>query len=366
MHNSGKFLLIVDDNLKNLKLTATLLKDEGFLLSLAQDAGSALMQLETLTPDLILLDVMMPGMDGLELCREIKKNEKFTDTPVIFLTARDQAEDLAEGFRAGGVDYITKPFNREELLIRIRNQLELAHSKKRLIEMNRTRDRLYSIISHDIRSPFSNIILTLNSIAGGFLDISSYDFMDIIRNLEKSAQETKILLDNLLDWTSLQSDDLKLKMENSRIYQVINQSVHLLQSNAESKKISIDNAVPHNIYAYFDRVSMYAVFRNILYNAIKFTPEGGKISIATRTEKDYVVVSISDTGVGMDEDTVRRIFRENEHITTEGTNNERGSGLGTFIIKDFVNRNRGRLEVFSFPGKGTTLSVWLNTDKPVE
>ena len=180
MKNSGKFILIVDDNLKNLQLTATLLKGEGYLLSLAEDAGSALAQLESFVPDLILLDVMMPGIDGFELCRIIKKNEKFREIPVIFLTAKNQAEDLADGFNAGGVDYLSKPFNRLELLMRVKNHLELSHSRKKILEMNKTRDKLYSIIAHDIRSPFSSITLTVSAIANGYLEPDSEDFKEII------------------------------------------------------------------------------------------------------------------------------------------------------------------------------------------
>src|SRR5664279_390226 len=129
MPNSGKYILIVDDNNKNLQLTASLLKDEGYLISVAQNAKDALLQLNEILPDLILLDIMMPGMDGLELCRLIKKNDKLCDIPVIFLTAKSQTEDLAEGFKAGGVDYINKPFNREELLIRVQTHIELASSR---------------------------------------------------------------------------------------------------------------------------------------------------------------------------------------------------------------------------------------------
>ena len=123
MRNSSDLLLIVDDNILNLQLTAGILKEEGYLISLAQDGNSALVQLETIVPDLFLLDIMMPGMDGLELCRTIKSNEKFRDIPVIFLTAKNQTEDLTAGFNAGGVDYITKPFDPRELSLRISNIL---------------------------------------------------------------------------------------------------------------------------------------------------------------------------------------------------------------------------------------------------
>ncbi len=359
MRNSSDLLLIVDDNILNLQLTAGILKEEGYLISLAQDGNSALVQLETIVPDLFLLDIMMPGMDGLELCRTIKSNEKFRDIPVIFLTAKNQTEDLTAGFNAGGVDYITKPFVREELVIRIKNHLELSKSRKKIIEMVNTRDKLYSVIAHDIRSPFSNIVLTLNTISEGFLDPASDDFMEIIRDLEKSANETWGLLDNLLDWTRLQNESVILSFKQNMIFPIINHSLHLLRGNIEEKKLEVITDIPETLEAFFDEISIMSVFRNIINNAIKFTPPGGKIKIEAEEKEDYARISIVDSGVGMDDSIVKRIFTHNEHYTTRGTNKEPGSGLGTFIIKDFVELNKGILEVKSEPGSGTSITVSL-------
>ena len=359
MTNTQKYILIVDDNNKNLQLTATLLKDEGYLISLAQNAEAALEQLGDLIPDLILLDIMMPGMDGLELCRIIKKNEKLCDIPVIFLTAKSQTEDLAEGFRAGGVDYINKPFNRDELLIRVKNHIELASTRKKIIEMNLMRDKLYSIIAHDIRSPFSGISLTLSAIANGLLDPNSAEFREILIHLEKTANETTILLDNLLEFTRLQSQSLSIASKYLPIYPVIIESIQLLKGNADKKNITITADISENIVAYFDEISISAVFRNLIFNSIKFTPENGMIDITARIEEDYARVKVTDTGIGISEELIKKIFVDNEHYTSPGTNKEQGSGLGSYIIKDFINRNNGKLKINSTPGSGTEMLVYL-------
>jgi|WetSurMetagenome_2_1015567.scaffolds.fasta_scaffold04905_4 two-component system, sensor histidine kinase and response regulator len=359
MSDSGKHILIVDDNNKNLQLTATFLKDEGYLISLAQSGEAALFQLEELIPDLLLLDIMMPGMDGLELCRIIKDNKTYQDIPVIFLTAKTQTEDLAEGFKAGGVDYIVKPFNREELLIRVKNHIELASSRKKIIEMNNNRDKLYSIIAHDIRSPFASIALTLNAIAGGYLDPSGEDFREIMVNLEKTANETSILLDNLLEFTRLQRYSMAISPRQLPVYPVILETIQLLKGNADNKKISITTDISESLTAYFDEVSIFAVFRNVVFNAIKFTPENGSIEINAISENGYVRVRVADTGVGIPEDVIKKIFVNNEHYTTRGTNSESGSGLGSFIIKDFVIKNNGKLEIMSTPGSGTEVMIYL-------
>ena len=301
----------------------------------------------------------MPGMDGFELCRILKKNEKLRDIPVIFLTAKNQAEDLAEGFKVGGVDYITKPFNRDELLIRVRNHLELSLSRKRIIEMNKSRDRLYSIIAHDIRSPFSNITFTINSIANGYLEPSSDEFHEIINHLEKTTNETLILLDNLLDWTKLQSDSISISPVLTNVSRVIMSCVQLLKGNADNKKITVNIDVSDDIMAFFDENTICAVFRNLIYNSIKFTPENGTIDINAQINAEFVKVSVIDTGIGMSEEVIRRIFVNNEHYTSRGTKNEQGSGLGSYIIKDFVEKNKGKIEVLSTLGKGTRILVYL-------
>jgi two-component system sensor histidine kinase/response regulator len=362
MKNSGDLLLIVDDNMLNLQLTAGLLKEEGYLISLAQDGQAALSQLEHMLPDLILLDIMMPGMDGFEVCRILKKDPKLFEIPVIFLTAKKETEDLAEGFNVGGVDYITKPFIREELIVRVKNHLELSKSKKKVIEMNRTRDKLYSVIAHDIRSPFSNIVLTLNTLAGGFLDPASGEFMEIIKTLEKSANETRILIDNLLDWTRLQNDNLTIEATPNKIYPVITQCLYLLKGSCDSKNIKVEVDIPEELSAVFDERSMKSVFRNILFNAVKFTPVNGEIRVRASIVDKYVIISVIDTGVGMSAEVVRRIFVDNEHYSTRGTENEPGSGFGTFIIKDFVVRNGGKIDVTSIPGSGSVISVYLRSD----
>ena len=359
MINNRNYILIVDDNLNNLQITAKLLKDEGYLISLAQDGQSALAQLEQFIPDLILLDIMMPVMDGLEFCRTIKKQEKLADIPVIFLTARNQTDDLAEGFRAGGVDYITKPFKREELLVRVQNHIELASSRKRIIEMNKTRDKLYSIIAHDIRSPLNSITQTVRAIAEGNLGTDTPEFKEIIEFLDKITTETTTMVDNLLTYTRAQGHSIEVIRKSTNLYPVLIDCINLLEDTASGKNITISHNVPEEILAYFDEISIHAVLRNILFNAIKFTPENGRIEMTAQYEGDFSVISIKDTGIGMHEELQKKIYINNEPFTSPGTNNERGSGLGSFIIKDFIKMNNGKMEVDSSPGQGTEVRVLL-------
>lgn len=359
MVNDNKYILIVDDNLTNLQVTAKLLKDEGYLISLAQSGHAALIQLDQQKPDLILLDIMMPEMDGLEVCRIIKKNDDLKDIPVIFLTAKNETEDLLEGFNVGGVDYITKPFKREEILIRVKNHLELADSRKKIIEMNKTRDKLYSIIAHDIRSPLSNISMVIQSIVDNNITPNSNDFNEIINGVGESTKYTLTLLENLLKWTELQSDSIALTPMSMDVSPILSDCVILLKANAEYKKISINLNMQTDASAYFDELSMHTVFRNIIANAIKFTPVNGSIIISSVVNAEFLEIRIKDNGTGMKKDVVEKIFKEHKPHTTLGTNKEQGTGLGLFLVKDFIEKNHGKLDVNSKLGKGTEVIVSL-------
>jgi len=157
--NSGKHsILIVDDVAKNIQLVAKFLTHEGYNLFFAQSGESAIKQIAARTFDLILLDIMMPGMDGFEVCRKIKNQDKSKDIPVIFLTAKTDDEVIVKGFDIGGVDYITKPFNPIELIARVKTHLQMRSRELELEELNNTKDTLLSVISHDLRTPFFNIM----------------------------------------------------------------------------------------------------------------------------------------------------------------------------------------------------------------
>lgn len=352
-------ILIVDDQPYNLQVTGRILQEQGYLISLATDGPSALALLEQQTPDLILLDVMMPGMDGFQVCREINEDESLKEVPVIFLTASSQSEDLVEGFKAGGVDYITKPFKKAELLIRVKNHLELAGSRKKILEMNQNRDKLYSIIAHDLRSPFSSIIQLIRTLSGGFLDPAGEDFKVILLELEKTTSASSILLDNLLEWSRSQTRDINFTPMLNQLSPVVEEVVQLLRSNAEHKGISLEVEVPEEILGYFDLVSIHTVLRNLLSNAIKFTPENGSIRISSGISPEGLEINVEDSGIGMSVEVIRKIMIKQEPHTTPGTKNERGSGLGLRMVKEFVEKNKGQLFIESTPGKGTRCRVML-------
>jgi two-component system sensor histidine kinase/response regulator len=335
-NQSNQYILIIDDNPLNLLLTNKILENYGYQSLTAESGLKGMAFMEQKLPSLILLDIMMPEMDGFEVCRIIKNNEKWKDIPIIFLTANSHTEDLIEGFEAGGVDYITKPFKSEELLVRVQNHLALSDSKKIILDMNRSRDKLYSIIAHDIRSPLSGILQTVDAIDQGYFDPSSADFKEVIHHLKLRTKETSTLLNSLLLWTRLQDDKMSIELVETNLNVIVNSCVQLLEASASNKNISLSVEFEEDFFAICNEVSIHTVLRNLISNSIKFTSNNGEIKIYCIQNETEVEVTVQDNGVGMSEDSIQKIFDKNEHFTSSGTDNEQGTGLGLMLVKDFV------------------------------
>ena len=355
----SKHILIVDDTLGNLQLTGKILKEHGYQISLAQDGFTALKQMEQHEPQLILLDIMMPDMDGLEVCRRIKANERWVDIPVIFLTAKTQTEDLVEGFNSGGVDYITKPFNREELLVRVNNHLELADARKKIIQLNKNRDKLYSIIAHDLRSPFNAITQTFEALTDGVLECGSEVYFEIVETLLSRVSETRNLLDNLLNWTRSNTGKIEIAPNKLHIAILIDDVISLHSALAQKKQITVKNHIPIERQVLCDEITIHTVFRNLLANAIKFTPEHGEIHFESEWNTQTAHIKVRDTGLGMEKQVIEKILNTEEAHTSQGTQNEMGTGLGLQLVKDFVSINNGKLLIDSQLGVGTTFTMEL-------
>ena len=353
------YILAVDDHEVNLKLISNYLRDSGYKLILANDGNKALEILKDGTIDLILLDIMMPDMDGYEVCRKVKENPKTSEIPVIFLTAKTQTEDLVESFKTGAVDFITKPFKRDELLMRVKTHLDLAVSRKKIVEMNRTRDKLYSIIAHDIRSPFAAITQTIDTIINGYIEIGTAEYFETFQLLKQKTEQTSMLLNNLLEWTKLHSDSISLSPKMINIHEMLAECLQLMKGIALHKNITIDLEISGNTQAFFDEVTIHTAFRNIISNAIKFTPENGRILITSAKAGEFIAIVIQDTGSGISKENIDKVLNAHDHTASTANNNEMGNGLGLFLIRDFVEQNHGKIKVESREGSGTNFMVYL-------
>ncbi len=366
-------VLVVDDMPRNLQILSTILDNEGYDITFANNGRQAIEVANSASPDLILLDVMMPEMDGFEACKILKSTKKTKDIPIIFITGRSQSEDIIEGFKAGAVDYVTKPFNTIEMVSRIHNHLELKLSKDRIIESNlkleeyrkeleqtiNAKDKFFSIIAHDLRGPFSGFIGLSAMLMEDYEELGKEDVIDISSSLNNSAKQLYELLENLLEWSRSQMGKIEYHAINLDLYELVVKINSLLEAKAKEKSIQLINEVKANTYVFADSNMINTILRNIVSNALKFTEEGGQITINSVLKDNMQYVSVTDTGVGMSEDAMEKIFQIDSKYTTPGTNAEKGTGLGLILCRELIERLGGTISVSSTLGKGTTFTFTL-------
>lgn len=359
-------VLIVDDNSNNVKIIALALQPLNFKLVIATNGKTAIEMVDKTRPDLVLLDVMMPGMDGYETCTIIKSKKENSNLPVIFLTALTDKENTLKGFESGGVDYITKPFNKDELISRVKTHLELKltrdeleQTSKYLYSLNSVKDKLFSVIGHDLRSPLGSVKMYLEYLSETLDELPPDKLHNTFDILVKTVDEVFSLLENLLGWAKSQSGNLSINKELIVLKDLTNNVYSLNRGNLKFKNIHFKVNIEPETTIYADLISITAVFRNLLSNAIKFTPEGGTICINSVNEDGNVVIEFKDTGIGISEENMVKIFDSTQHISTFGTNREVGSGLGINLCKDFTLKNGGDLWVKSEVGKGTSFFLRL-------
>lgn len=357
-------ILIVDDVMSNVLLLKVLLSSEKFNVLTATNGVQALEQTRTEHPDLVLLDVMMPDVSGFEVAQQLKADAETSEIPIIFLTALNSTADIVKGFQVGGNDFISKPFNKEELVIRVNHQISLVAAKRIIMqqteELRRTiigRDKLYSVIAHDLRSPMGSIKMVLNMLIINLPSgVIGKDMCEMLTMANHTTEEAFSLLDNLLKWTKSQIGKLNVVYQNFDIVGVTDSVMEIFNMVAELKGISIDMYHPESIEVHADIDMVKTVIRNLVSNAVKFSNNDGVITINIAEEDDMVIFSVKDCGCGISEENQAKLLHADTHFSTFGTNNEEGSGLGLLLCQDFAVKNGGRLWFESIWGVGSTFS----------
>jgi two-component system sensor histidine kinase/response regulator len=359
-------ILIVDDVVSNVLLLKILLTNEKFQVCTANCGNACIEQAKKEKPDLILLDVMMPDISGFDAAVILKKDPETKDIPIIFLTALNTPSDLVKGFQVGANDFLTKPFNKEELVMRVVQQISLVAAKRIIVhqneELRRTisnRDKMYSVIAHDLRSPMASIRMVLNlAVSVISPDTVGEEIFGLLDKANRETEEAHDLLDNLLKWTKSQTGRLNVVYQDFDLDDVIPGVVDIFTMIAEMKKIKLQY-VPSDdkISVRADNDMVKTVIRNFISNAIKFTPEGKGIEVYYKRDGDFVRICVQDHGVGIAADRIDSIFHKGE--TTYGTGGEEGSGLGLQLCQDFARKNGGDAYVESVEGEGSTFSFTI-------
>ena len=370
INRSDYKILIVDDVVSNVLLLKILLTNEKFQVCTANNGKACIEVTKRDKPDLILLDVMMPEMNGFDTAVVLKQDPETKDIPIIFLTALNSPSDLVHGFQVGGNDFLTKPFNKEELLMRVMHQIQLVEAKRIIVrqneELRRTinnRDKMYSVIAHDLRSPMASIRMVLNlAVNVVSRETVGDEIFELLDKANRESEETHDLLDNLLKWTKSQTGRLNVVYQDVELDDVVPGVVDIFRMIAEMKKIDL-KYIPaqEKLVVHGDNDMIKTVIRNFISNAVKFTPEGKSIEVFFEREGDFARISVRDHGVGIAADRVDTIFHKGE--TTYGTGGEEGSGLGLQLCQDFARKNGGDAYVESVEGEGSTFSFTIPLKK---
>ena len=370
INRSDYKILIVDDVVSNVLLLKILLTNEQFQVCTANNGTTCIEVAKTEHPDLILLDVMMPDINGFDTAVVLKKDATTRDIPIIFLTALNTPQDLVRGFQVGANDFLTKPFNKEELVMRVMQQISLVAAKRIIEKQNselratlNNRDKMYSVIAHDLRSPMASIRMVLNLVvASASPETVGEELYTLLDQANRESEEVHDLLDNLLKWTKSQTGRLTVVKQELNLNDIIPGVVEIFDIIAQTKRIKLDyQPLDGDVKVIADNDMLKTIVRNFLSNAIKFSPEESTIEIILKEEGDFAKVSVCDHGVGIAADRLGSIFHKGE--TTYGTDGEEGSGLGLQLCQDFARKNDGDCTVESIEGQGSTFSVLIPLKK---
>ncbi|MFP4470332.1 MAG: response regulator [Bacteroidales bacterium] len=358
--NAKKFrILIVDDIPTNIQVLGNILRKAGYEVAFTDNGSDAIDKARKFDYDLILLDIMMPGMDGFETCRLLKNEDETKHIPVIFLTAKSDSDSLVKGFELGAVDYLTKPFKTAELLARVQTHIILKYTTEELKKSNAMKDKLFSIIAHDLRGPVGNFSSALEMLISNLNNMEEELVMETLKDLKHSADRSYDLLQNLLKWARSQNNTIDFRPDTLDLNNIVLENLDLLRHTAAQKQICFHRKLDTNIKVYADENMLNTILRNLFSNAIKFSHRNGNVYVSINRTGKFAEVIIRDEGIGIKEENLQKIFKPYEYFSTYGTNNEKGTGIGLNLVKDFVEHNGGKIAVISEADQGTEFRFTL-------
>lgn len=358
-------ILVVDDIATNVMLLKAVLGRAKYRIVTATGGHEALEQVEREKPDLVLLDIMMPDMDGYEVMRRLRADPRWEDLPVIFLTALNNTEDIVKGFKLGANDYVSKPFNHEELITRVAHHIFIAASKRTILEQSeqlqrtmRNRDRMYSVIAHDLRSLIGTLKMVFNMLTLNITEqMAGAENIEMLKMGNDITENTFMLLDNLLKWTKSQTGRMNTVFQEVDLAEVVLFAGKIADLVASAKGITVEYELPASAKVRCDVDMIKTIVRNLLSNAIKFSHEGGRVIVSMSETATHVLVSVRDFGKGIRQEDQSKVLDPDVHFTDYGTRNEEeGSGLGLQLCSDLTRRNGGELTFVSKEGEGSTFT----------
>jgi signal transduction histidine kinase len=363
-------VIVVDDTPANLQLLTGMLKERGYKVRPVPSGKLALQAAKNDPPDLILLDIMMPEMDGYEVCERLKADEKLREISVIFISALNETMDKVKAFGVGGVDYVTKPFHFEEVNARVSTHLELQRQRRRLKEnyeqlrrLEELRDNLVHMVVHDLRNPLTGI--------SGFLDLTlaleketlTEDGLEYLQTAKRSTKAVIDMVSAVLDVSKMEAGEMKLHLVECDLVRIAADLMSDMQSLKEAREMSLD-APPAPVTVVADKDLILRVIQNLLGNALKFTPSDGWIRLGIEPDENRVCVRVRDNGPGILPEYRERIFEKFGQVEARANRQKHSTGLGLTFCKLAVEAHGGSVGVESEVDKGSTFWFVLPKEGP--
>ncbi len=355
---SRESILIVDDQEENLRIVEGVLSMMDYEVILAKSCQQALERLETRIPDLILLDVMMPEVDGLATCRIIKSDPRWVDTPVIFLSAADDKNLIVEALETGGVDYVTKPFNMAELVSRVRTQMTLKKASDQLRALAEDKDEILGILAHDVKNSLAGM-----RISAGLLRSYGEHMPDrCVPLVDNILSATDRMLNFMKEFLANQhAEHLQMKKQRVNLRQMVESLGNMHLPAAEAKQLSLSISLPEReVMVEADKEGVSQILDNLLSNAIKFTPSGGKVAVTLESPSAGAArLLVKDNGPGFTPEDRAKMFRRYGKLSAQPTAGEPSTGLGLSIVKRLAEAMSGSISLSQKTNHGAEFTVIL-------
>jgi two-component system sensor histidine kinase/response regulator len=360
-------ILTVEDNPNMLDMIAFLLQEEGYRVLLANDGQAALSILEEVKPELIISDVMMPGMNGFDFCQRVRAQSGFSQIPFIFLTARNRRADVRRGMGLGADDYLTKPFEADELLSAVKVRLARAFDTQTVIDEASAdlQKKVIQALTHEFRTPLSLVVGYTELLESAGHDLNEEEFQTILQGLHSGSGRLMSLVEDFLLLSRLRTGDIAREIQQNQHKTIDPDEVVLrVAADAEAKAASRNVAMVVNMGGIRSAVAvdprdLEEMAQRLVDNAIKFSKSaGGRVEISTNREGKFWVLKVADQGVGIRQDAQKWIFEAFRQVDRDKME-QQGSGVGLTIVRGLAEAYGGQVMVDSTPGQGSTFTVSL-------
>jgi signal transduction histidine kinase len=368
-------ILVADDDQPNVRLVESILRSHGYAVLRAYDGEEALRRVSEDRPDLLLLDVMMPNLSGFEVCRRLRERHETRLLPIVMITALNALEDKVQALDLGADDFLSKPINRTELLAKVRSILrvralqeeverqtrELEAANRELLGIQRFKESMTQMVVHDLKNPLAAIMGNIQLMQLQRARMTPTRLQELLQRTQDSARQMARMIQNILEVAKLEENKMPLRREAVHLGRIVAEQAAELLSLSARDGVRLESAVSEDLPPVdADPELLARILANLLSNAFKHTPTGGRIVIGARLEGDEIVTTVTDDGEGIPEDLQPHIFEK--FVAGESDDRHRrtyDSGLGLTFCRLAVQAHGGRIWVKSRPGEGTTMHVAL-------